>query len=156
MATSSIFNFIAINERIGTGGQPTKKQLAAAHAEGYQAVINLAPSDAQNNALPGEDKVVQDLGMEYHHIPVEWTKPEPGHFAAFTKAMDALKDKKVFIHCAANYRVTAFFSSYAMNKMGWSTEQANDLVSKIWESNPEYKMNATWQSFIDESRDSAR
>jgi protein tyrosine phosphatase (PTP) superfamily phosphohydrolase (DUF442 family) len=50
MSTESIFNFVRINERIGTGGQPTREQLEAARNEGYQAIVNLAPSNAENHA----------------------------------------------------------------------------------------------------------
>ena len=38
MTTDSILNFIRINERIGTAGQPTADQLQAARDEGYDAI----------------------------------------------------------------------------------------------------------------------
>jgi uncharacterized protein (TIGR01244 family) len=148
MPTSDIFNFIAITDRVGTGGQPTRAQLEAARDEGYQAVINLAPSDAENHALPDEAAIVSGLGLDYHHIPVVWTDPQPEEFAAFCAAMQKIGDRKVLVHCAANYRVTAFLSSYAIRHMGWTTDQADALVARIWESNPKYAMDDTWRAFI--------
>ena len=148
MATEGIFNFIQVSDRIGTSGQPTREQLEAARDEGYQAVINLAPSDAENFALAGEERVVTDLGLNYHHIPVAWTDPRPEQFAAFCAAMQQVGDRKVLIHCAANYRVTAFFSSYAIRHLGWTTEQADALVARIWNSNPRYAMDDTWRRYI--------
>jgi uncharacterized protein (TIGR01244 family) len=148
MATAGIFNFIQVSDRIGTGGQPTREQLEAARDEGYQAVINLAPSDAENFALADEERVVTDLGLNYHHIPVAWTDPRPEQFAAFCAAMQQVGDRKVLIHCAANYRVTAFFSSYAIRHLGWTTEQADALVSRIWNSNPRYAMDDIWRRYI--------
>ncbi len=148
MATAGIFNFIQVSDRIGTGGQPTREQLEAARDEGYQAVINLAPSDAENFALADEEHVVTDLGLIYHHIPVAWTDPRPEQFAAFCAAMQQVGDRKVLIHCAANYRVTAFFSSYAIRHLGWTTEQADALVSRIWNSNPRYAMDDIWRRYI--------
>jgi uncharacterized protein (TIGR01244 family) len=152
MSTQSIFNYIEIDNRIGTGGQPTKEQLEAARDEGYQAVINLAPSDAQNNALIGEAEIVQSLGMAYRHIPVEWNDPRRDHFEAFMQAMESVKGQRVLIHCAANYRVTAFFSLYAMKHLGWSVAQADALIAKIWESHPDYRMEGVWKVFLDEMR----
>lgn len=152
MGTESILNFIRINDRVGTGGQPTREQLEAAHAEGYQAVINLAPANADNHALPDEENVVQSLGIAYHHIPVAWNNPRKEDFIAFEEAMVGLAGKKVLVHCAANFRVTAFYSLYAMKHENWSMEQADQLIAQIWESRPDYRMDDTWKSFIDEIR----
>lgn len=152
MRTESILNFIQINDRIGTGGQPTREQLEAARNEDYQAIINLAPSNAQNNALPDEARIVESLGMTYDHIPVEWSSPKREHFLAFTAAMQRLQDKKVLVHCAANFRVTAFYSLYAMKHEGWTTQQADQLIARIWESRPDYRMDDTWKAFINDIR----
>jgi protein tyrosine phosphatase (PTP) superfamily phosphohydrolase (DUF442 family) len=156
MAVKDIFNFAPINERISTGGQPTPEQFEAARDEGYAAVINLAPSDAENNALEGEEDLLASLGLDYFHIPMVWTDPKPEQFTAFCAAMEKVGNKKILVHCAANYRVSAVVSSYAIKNLGWSVEQADGLVSKIWTSIPEYSMNDTWQSYIDTiRRDSA-
>jgi uncharacterized protein (TIGR01244 family) len=151
MAVADIFNFAPINERISTSGQPTPEQFEAARDEGYAAVINLAPSD-ENNALADEKDLVAALGLEYYHIPMIWKDPKPEEFTAFCAAMEQVGTKKVLIHCIANYRVSAVFSSYAIKKLGWSPERADELVNKIWTSIPEYPMNDTWQSYIDTIR----
>ena len=151
MAVTDIFNFAPINERISTSGQPTPEQFEAVRAEGYAAVINLAPSD-ENNALAGEQDLMAALGLEYHHIPMIWKDPKPEEFTAFCAAMEKVGNRKVLIHCIANYRVSAVFSSYAIRKLGWSVERADALVNRIWTSIPEYPMNDTWQSYIDTIR----
>ena len=46
--------------------------------------------------------------------------------------LDELGDKKVLIHCAANYRVSAFYSLYAMKRLDWSEEKADALVGSLW------------------------
>ena len=86
MAVKDIFNFAPINERISTGGQPTPEQFEAARDEGYAAVINLAPSDAENNALEGEEDLLASLGLDYLHIPMVWNDPKPEQFTAFCAA----------------------------------------------------------------------
>ena len=152
MAVKDIFNFAAINDRIATGGQPTGEQFKAASDEGFRAVINLAPSDAENNALEGQEDLLASLGLEYFHIPMVWNDPKPEQFTAFCAAMEKVGDKKVLVHCAANYRVSAVISSYAIKYLGWNIEQADELVSKIWTSIREYSMDETWQSYIDTVR----
>ena len=118
MASTDIFNFIQVTDQIGTGGQPTEDQLRDAKAEGYEAVINLAPHDSFNNALEDEPGIVAALGLDYHHIPIDWEKPEPRHYTEFCAAMNNVGDKKVLVHCAANFRVSAMVSSYALNELG--------------------------------------
>ena len=126
MATEGIFNFIQVSDRIGTGGQPTREQLEAARDEGYQAVINLAPSDAENFALADEEHVVTDLGLIYHHIPVAWTDPRPEQFAAFCAAMQQVGDRKVLIHCAAGKDRTGILAALTHHLAGVSEE---DIVA---------------------------
>lgn len=151
MAVKDIFNFAPINERISTGGQPTPEQLEAVRDEGYAVVINLAPVD-EENALKNEEDILASLGIDYFHIPMVWTDPKPEQFAAFCTAMERVGSRKVLVHCIANYRVSAVVSSYAMVNLGWSVEQADELVRKIWTSIPEYPMNDTWQSYIETIR----
>lgn len=152
MPTESIFNFIRISDRVATGGQPTQEQLEAARADGFEAVVNLAPHDQQSRALPDEKGLVESIGMAYHHIPVMWTKPLKENFTAFVQTMDALGNRKVLVHCAANFRVSAFYSAYAMKKQGWTAQQADALMARIWESRPDYRMDDTWRTFVEEIR----
>lgn len=146
-SVADIKNFIRIDDRIGTAGQPNSDQFGAVRDAGYEAVINLLPSE-QDNALKGEADLIRTLGLEYRYIPVIWTAPQPQDFDAFCNLMREIKGKKIFIHCAMNMRVTAFYSSYAMKYLGWSLEQADALVSRIWGAHPHSKMNDTWRAFI--------
>jgi protein tyrosine phosphatase (PTP) superfamily phosphohydrolase (DUF442 family) len=146
-AITAIKCFIQIDDRTGCAGQPTAEQFKAVRDAGFEAVVNLLPSE-QDNALKNEDALIRDLGMEYHYIPVVWTAPQPKDFAAFCEVMQKLEGKKIFVHCAMNMRVTAFYSSYAMKHLGWSRDQADALVARIWEAYKGFKMDETWRSFI--------
>lgn len=147
MSTQDIYNFKWINEQIITGGQPSEEQLRAAAAEGFQAVINLATLNPRYS-LPDEDGLVHVLGMQYIHIPVAWEAPQKSDFVAFEQAMVGAGNQKILIHCAANYRVTAFYSLYAMKHLGWSAAQADDLMSHVWQAG-EYPV---WDQFVQEIR----
>jgi protein tyrosine phosphatase (PTP) superfamily phosphohydrolase (DUF442 family) len=143
MNTHDIFNGLPVNDHILTGGQPTAEQLQAAATEGFQAVINLAGPGA-SRTLEGEAELVRALGMTYLHIPVDWENPTPGDFAAFERALRFVADAKTLLHCAANYRVTAFYSLYAQKHLGWSAAQAHQFRAQVWDVG-EYPV---WERFI--------
>ncbi len=144
MPTSSIYNYRKVNDRVITGGQPTEEQLrAAAAAEGVQAVINLAVHNPEHS-LPDEGGVVRAAGMEYHHIPVDWGNPLETDFAEFEKAIGEVGGRKVLIHCAANFRVTAFFGLYALKNLGWTEAEAEAFRAPIWQGS-DYPV---WEEFI--------
>ena len=75
MSTQDIYNYIKVDERTVTAGQPTEDQLRSAAAEGFVTVINLGVLDPRY-ALKDEAGFVQSCGMGYHHIPVDWENAE--------------------------------------------------------------------------------
>ena len=131
MSTESIYNFIRIDDRLITGGHPTAEQLQSVADEGFTTVINLSTYN-QGYSLEGEDEIVASLGMDYTNIPVDWNNPTDADFVAFEEAMVRRGDAPLFLHCAANYRVTAFYSLYAQKHLGWTTEQAAAFRFQIW------------------------
>ena len=144
MTIQDIYHYVKIDDRIVTAGQPSEEQLKSAAAEGFQAVINLAPHDSRN-ALPDEAGTVASTGMTYHHIPVMWENPEETDFKKFSETLNQLGEQKVLIHCVANYRVTAFLGLYAMRELKWSQAQADQLMANFW-ARGEYPI---WDQFID-------
>jgi len=144
VSASDIYNFRKVSDDVITGGHPTADNLRDTAAEGFRAVVNLAPVDGRS--LPDEATFVQSLGMQYHHIPVVWNAPTADDFAAFEHVLGQLGDERVLIHCAANYRVTAFYSLYAQKHLGWSATRAAELRGSIWQGS-DYPI---WDAFIDE------
>jgi uncharacterized protein (TIGR01244 family) len=148
MSTQDIYNYLKVNDRLITAGQPTAEQLKAAADEGFTAIINLVPGENQS-ALANEGSIVQALGLKYHHIPVDWAAPHDSDFAAFEQAMQSSADDKTLIHCAANFRVTAFYSLYALKHLGWTQAQAAEFRNTIWHGS-DYPV---WESFIERTQD---
>lgn len=147
MNTTDIYNYRKVNEQLITGGQPQAEHLQAAAAEGFTTVINLAPRPGQN--LADEAGLVKSLGMAYYHIPVSWDNPQATDFAAFEQVLQNLPAGKTLIHCAANFRVTAFYSLYALKHLGWSAAQAADFRASIWQGSA-YPI---WEAFIRDMQD---
>jgi protein tyrosine phosphatase (PTP) superfamily phosphohydrolase (DUF442 family) len=143
MSTKDIYHYQKVDEKISTAGQPSEQQLKAAADEGFETVINLATIDPRYS-LADEAGLVGSLGMEYYHIPVAWEQPQESDFTAFSNLLGQLGGKKVLIHCAANYRVTAFFSLYGAQNLGWSDAKADQFRALIWKPGE----HPVWQEFI--------
>ncbi len=147
MSTADIYNFIQVNDCLLTGGQPTEDQLRDAATEGVTAVINLATHHPRYS-LDDEAGLVQSLGLAYHHLPVDWEHPTAADFAAFEAAFLPLTQQKTLIHCAANFRVTAFYSLFAQKHLGWTEAQAEAFRAQIWEGS-DYPI---WEAYIKDLR----
>jgi len=144
VSAEEIYNARAVNDRLITSGQPSEDQLRQAAAEGIDTIVNLAPHDA-DNALPDEAGLVHALGMTYHHLPVVFANPTEADFAAFEKVMaELLPGSRTLVHCAANFRVSAFYGLYAIKRLGWSVDLAEAFRAPIWDGS-DYPV---WEAFI--------
>lgn len=143
MSIDQAFNYKAINESVATAGLLSEEQLAELGSTGYHTVINLLPHDSEY-AIPSEHSIVTSQGLDYVSIPVDFADPQEQDYALFAEALRACEDKKVLIHCAANYRVSAFYAMYAHEHLGWSAEHARQHIESIW-SPEDYP---PWAQFI--------
>ena len=147
MPIEDSYNFRRIHERLTTSGLVTAAQLGDLRREGYDAVINLLP-DSLEYALTDEARIVRDQGLDYVYIPVDFDAPTHADFEAFTAALTARNGQKVHVHCAANYRVSAFYSLYALRNGLCSEAEANALVRDVWDP----AEHPAWMAFITEER----
>ncbi|HIK18180.1 MAG TPA: protein tyrosine phosphatase family protein [Leptolyngbyaceae cyanobacterium M33_DOE_097] len=144
MQLSEINAYLPISEAIATAGQPTTEQLPLIQQAGFATVINLALTTS-TDAIPDEKERVEQLGMTYIHIPVEWEAPQVSDLEQFFEAVTASKTAPVFIHCAANMRVSAFMYLYHRLRCQMPHEEAVVYLNQIWSP------NSTWQAFIDQA-----
>ena len=138
---NTIYNFLRLSAKLVTSGQPLEEELEYISKAGFEVVINLALSDA-DYSLADEEGSATKLGMEYIHIPVIWQSPTSDDLDKFFDVMEKYKNKKLFVHCAANMRVSSFVALYRVIKEGWDYSDAVNDVYKIW--NP----NEIWSDFI--------
>ena len=129
---TEIYNFRALGERLGTAGQPTEDQFRAVREAGFEAVINLA-LPTSDNALANEGSIVTGLGMAYVHIPVDFKTPASQDFQTFCRMMAAFEGRRVFVHCAANMRVSAFMFLYRVLHQRVGTAEAEQDMHAIWQ-----------------------
>jgi uncharacterized protein (TIGR01244 family) len=138
-----IYNYHRIDDSLGTSGQPTEKQFRWIQQTGYQTVINLLPNNTENY-LEDEADLVERLGMDYVHIPVDFKNPTSADFDRFAEAMKAASSQKVWVHCAANMRVSAFIYKYRRDILCDDAQAARQNLDQIWQP------FGVWKTFIDQ------
>lgn len=134
--------YLRINDQLATSGQITYDEIALLKEAGFEVVINLAPADEERNGSEGF--LVTQAGMTYIQIPVSWKNPAPRDLQLFFDVMEANKDRKVYVHCFANMRVSAFVYLYRTLALGESEMVARADMEKIWDPNSQEQ----WSSFI--------
>ena len=137
----SIKNFLKISDELGTSGQPTAGQFSDIAEAGYEVVINIDSA----TAVPEEDELVTSKGMQYIHIPVIWQAPKQSDLDFVFDILDACKGKRVFLHCAANARVSTFVYLYRISRLGVEAAEAGEKLELVWEP------KGVWKEFLDEA-----
>lgn len=138
----NIRNYRTVDDHLATAGQPTREQFSEVAQAGFDVIINLGLHDDPRYSLPDEPGLVKSLGMQYVHIPVQFGSPTEDDLQAFFRAMDENKGKRVFVHCAANMRVSTFVGLYRAIHLRKPLEQSFSLMREIWEP------NVVWAKFI--------
>lgn len=143
MDESSIYKYRLLTEGIATSGQPSEDELVYISNAGYEIVINLGLQNA-DYAVKIESSFFKRKGIRYIHIPVIFENPKEKDLMAFINVLDKYKDCKVFIHCAANKRVSVFIALYRILSLGWSIDKAIKDLNTVW------LPNKIWRSFIEQ------
>ena len=126
-----------------TSGQLTESDIAQLPLLGIEVVINLAMPDTPN-ALQGEAEMIAGLGLTYIQIPVPWEQPKMEQFEQFTQILEALKGRKLWVHCVLNMRVSVFIYLYRKLILHESDDDASSLMREVWEP------NEIWHKYIDD------
>lgn len=124
-------NLIEINPRLTTSGQPSAQWLATLKAQGFDAVVYLAPSSA-SDAVAAEPEIVRGQGLAWHPIAIPFGKPEPAHVDQFLALMQSLSGKKVLVHCQVNMRASTMVFLHRVIQGGEAPEHAFDAVRQVW------------------------
>jgi protein tyrosine phosphatase (PTP) superfamily phosphohydrolase (DUF442 family) len=134
-------NVRVISPLLVTAGQPDRASLQRLKAEGYAAVISLAPGNT-TDAVADQAEILAAQGVEFVHIPIPWQVPEARHLEAMAAAMERLKGKKVLVHCQMNMRASALTFLYR-------AIYAKEEPSKAWgDVKPLWTPTAQWADFI--------
>ncbi|MCP2731812.1 protein tyrosine phosphatase family protein [Limnofasciculus baicalensis] len=134
--------FLPISFTLATSGQPNPEEFTAIASAGYSLVINLA-TPTSSNWNPDENILVESLGMEYVSIPIDWEYPTLSDFEDFANLLDENSERKVWVHCAKNMRVSGMIYLYHRIRKNYIEEVARRYLEQIWQP------NEIWQNFIE-------
>ena len=138
-----IFNYYKVPDLFETSGQPNNKQLISIANGGYETVINLAPNTTIEGRIINEEGILKSKNITYIHIPVDFNNPLDEDFNKFVAALEENKHKKIWVHCAANMRVSAFVFKYRRDVLGLSQKNIEQDLKAIWIP------NKTWSFFLE-------
>jgi protein tyrosine phosphatase (PTP) superfamily phosphohydrolase (DUF442 family) len=138
-----IRDFRLISPSLGTSGMPREEHIPAIRAAGFEVVINLALPTSEG-AIAHESNLVARDRMAYFQIPVQFDAPTAADFDLFCGLMRACEGRRIFVHCAANKRVSAFVYLYRVLHEGVSEAQARKDMHAIWQP------DEVWSRFIAE------
>jgi len=143
----SVRNWQTVDDRLSSSGQIGYDQIPLLADEGFDVVVNLAVADEDRNAREGF--LVAQNGLTYVHIPVDWQEPTLDDVELFFDVMRANQDRKVYVHCFANMRASAFVYLYRSLVEGVPDDEAEATMREIW--NPEDQDQ--WSDLIDRARE---
>jgi protein tyrosine phosphatase (PTP) superfamily phosphohydrolase (DUF442 family) len=139
----TIKGFVALSDSLGTAGQPTEAEFAEVAAAGYELVVNLALPTSEG-ALPDEKAVVERHGLSYLPLPIDFQAPKVETAMRLFRVLDENRGRRLFVHCAANMRVSALVYAYRVARGDMSRDEAAADLARVWEPNP------TWTKYIEE------
>jgi protein tyrosine phosphatase (PTP) superfamily phosphohydrolase (DUF442 family) len=138
-----VFNYYQVPGLFETSGQPNNKQLISIANGGYEVVINLAPNTTIEGRVINEKDILKSNNITYIHIPVDFNNPLDEDFNKFVAALEENKHKKIWVHCAANMRVSAFVFKYRRDVLGLSQKNIERDLKAIWIP------NKAWSFFLE-------
>ena len=139
---TKIYNYHKVPGLFETSGQPGKQELKLLAKTGYEVVINLAPSSRLEGAVIKEAEILDSEKLEYIHIPVDFNNPSNEDFEKFVTYIERYQEKKIWVHCAANMRVSAFVYKYRRDILNLPHQEIVEDMETIWTP------NKTWSTFL--------
>jgi uncharacterized protein (TIGR01244 family) len=135
---------------VTTSGTVAPDDLRTLAAQGFDVVVNLLPTDG-HAAVAEEESIVREQGLHYVHIPVDFAAPTRADYDAFAAAMDEHVGETVHVHCAANYRVSAFYRVYAVRRQWWTAAEADAFLHDLWDPSEHPAFAALLDELTDEA-----
>ena len=146
----AIHNYVRISDRLATSGQMTYEQIDDIAAAGFDVLINLAPAREDRNGREGF--LVAQHGITYINIPVDWQQPALRDLDSFFSVMNGHSDRKVYVHCFANMRASAFTYLYRTLEQGVDEAEAREAMEAVWDPASQEQ----WGAFIEAAQQRQR
>lgn len=139
----NILNYKKNGDKLSTSGQPKEDDFLLIANAGFDAIINIRP-EFEMIYVFDERKIVSNLGMDYHQIPMTFDTLNNQILTSFFETMVQNKEKKVLVHCHRNIRVSALILLYRIIVQKWSLDSALIECSQFIE------IDSNWLNYFNE------
>ena len=122
LSAIQISNFGRINDAYYRGAQPEGRDYEALARLGVKTIINLTSNDAD----PAEQRLTEQAGMHYVHIPMTTRKaPTPAQIERFLAIVNDEARQPAYVHCVGGkHRTGVMTAVYRMTAHGWTGDRA--------------------------------
>lgn len=124
-------NVVPISAQLVTSGQPTAAALAKLKAQGFDAVIYLAPTTV-SDAVADEKSIVEKQGLTWVNIPIQFQQPRAADFEQFVATVKSMAGKKILVHCQVNMRASSMVFLYRSIVNQEAPDKAYEAVINVW------------------------
>ena len=124
-------NIVEVSPRLVTSGQPTAEALAGLRAQGFDAVVYLAPPTV-SDAVRDEAFIVGRQGLVFANIPIRFDAPTEQDFEALAAVLKGLSERRVLVHCQINLRASSMVFLYRVIAAKEDPARAYDAVAAVW------------------------
>lgn len=131
-------NVVPISAQLVTSGQPTAAALGKLKAQGFDAVIYLAPTTV-SDAVADEQSIVEKQGLTWVNIPIQFQQPRAADFQQFVETVKSMAGKKILVHCQVNMRASSMVFLYRSIVNKESPDKAYESVIKVWSPSGAWK-----------------
>lgn len=145
----TVRNFVRVSDRLATSGQIDSTHIDALAREGFDVVVNLGTARAEQNGSEGFE--VAAHGITYVNIPVAWDAPTLSDLDMFFAVMEANRGRKVYVHCFANMRASAFTYLYRTLVAGEDEAGARTDMERVWDPETDERY-PQWAEFVRAAR----
>lgn len=136
--STGVPNRVEITPRLVTSGQPSAEALGSLAAQGFEAVIYLAPPTV-SDAVRDEALIVGRQGLVFVNIPIKFDSPTEKDFEAFTSVLSVLSARKVLVHCQINLRASSMVFLHRVISRKEDPRVAYEAVAKVWSPDGPWK-----------------
>jgi protein tyrosine phosphatase (PTP) superfamily phosphohydrolase (DUF442 family) len=119
---------LCIDDKPGTGGQPSVQAYAKAAANGYRSVLTLRSAKDGVN-LTRERLVVEQHKLRYFNIPAIAKLPRREQVDEFLRLVRDPANHPMLINCAFAERVAPLMMMFRIVEQAWSEEKALEEAS---------------------------
>jgi uncharacterized protein (TIGR01244 family) len=131
MTRAGITNYTKVDAVVACGGATETSALEGLKADGFKSVVNLRLASEQGANLPENEAKAKALGLNYFHLPLSGSAPDPAVVDKFLGVVSDKSNQPVYIHCGSANRVGAVWLVKRVVQDGWPVDKATTEAKAI-------------------------